>query len=41
MEYQKTIEWNWVSIKWWIETLHPFILTLEYHLTLLEDENHG
>jgi hypothetical protein len=35
MNRKKTKEWNWISARWWIEGLHSFPITLEYHLTLL------
>jgi hypothetical protein len=40
MNSEKTKEWNWISIRWWLEGVYPFLVTLEYHLTLLEVENH-
>jgi hypothetical protein len=38
-EIMKGSEWgNWISLKWWIEGTHPFFITLEHHLTLLEEK---
>lgn len=33
---KKHVSWgNWVSLKWYVFHIHPFVTTLDYHLMLL------